>query len=384
MYSLDCELGSTVFIPFCVNDTGGSAADGSSPVADVRLCGAAADAAPVYSPTVTGPLSHANYGDGLYEVPVACTEGNGFAAGNYYTVYAGATVDTETPQAALAIIRVVAAGDSLHSGAARVMDAVPDAAAGAAGGLAIVGSEMDLVDAPNSTALEAIDTILSGTHGSGAWGGAAGSGANTVTVTVQTSGGTVYSGVTVSINNQTETGTAYTVQTNSLGQAVFYLDTGNWRAIAAQSREQGGGATNFTVDGAESVTVTVTALSVPAAASADNYLLYGYERKVEADAAFGASGVTVQVVSVSPAGQTDATANACRRVMGTSYVTDSAGLWSFEIAKTLADSRLKLKFSWTDSGGAAREEQWQANIAASAANASDQIAWADLSPSKTR
>ena len=229
-----------------------------------------------------------------------------------------------------------------------------------------------------------IDTQLSGTHGAGTWGGAAGSGSRTVVVTVQTSGGTVYANVPVTMNNQAETGTSYTLLTNSLGQCTFYLTDGDWRAIAAGTNLQSGGATNYTVNGPESVTVTVTAVTVPATTSAANYLLYGYERKVEADAAFGASGVTVKVLSVDSAGQYDAAANACRRIMGTSYATDANGLWSFEIAKTLADRRLKLQFTWTDAGSVVQTEEWQATILASAVNGSDQIAWADLSPTKTR
>jgi hypothetical protein len=137
-----------------------------------------------------------------------------------------------------------------------------------------------------------------------------------------------------------------------------------------------------TVDGAEAVTVTVTAATIPAPVSTANYLLYGYARKLEADAAFGAAGMTVQVVSVSSAGQVDATANATRAIMGTSYSTDSTGLWSFEIAKALAGQRLKLKFAWTDSSSVSQDETWEAEILAAQANGSDQIAWADLSPAK--
>lgn len=210
----------------------------------------------------------------------------------------------------------------------------------------------------------------------------AGTGANTVTVTVATAGGVVYEGIRVSCTNAAETASPLVQYTDSSGQVTYHLDAGPWRIIAATTAAQSGGHTDVTVDGAESVTVTVTAANIPAATSADNYLLYGYERKVEGDAAFGAAGVTVQVLRIDAAGQTDATANACRRIMGTSYSTDASGLWSMEIAKALADARLTLKFSWTDAAGATRTETWQGLIAASAANATDQIAWADLALSK--
>lgn len=118
----DVELEGTAYFPFAVNDTGGSAIDGSSPLFDVRLCGAAANAAPVYSGTPTGPLSHANYSDGLYECAIPATAANGFSAGNVYEVYVTITADGETPAACVGMLKVVASGDSLHSAAARVMD----------------------------------------------------------------------------------------------------------------------------------------------------------------------------------------------------------------------------------------------------------------------
>ena len=231
--------------------------------------------------------------------------------------------------------------------------------------------------------VEQIDTQLSGTHGAGSWlSGAGGSGANTVVVTVQTAGGTTFEGVRVSVNNQTETGSPLVQYTDADGEATFYLDSDDWRAIAGADGAQSGGATNFTVDGAEAVTVTVTAVTLPATTDPDNYLLYGYARKLEADAAFGAAGMTVKVLRVDPGGQVDAAADATRAIMGTSYSTNAAGLWSFEIAQALAGYRLKLQFAWTDADSVVQTEEWEAEILASAANESDQIAWADLSPAK--
>jgi hypothetical protein len=91
----------------------------------------------------------------------------------------------------------------------------------------------------------------------------AGGGANTVTVTVRTAGGVVFSGVKVSAGNQTETNTPLVQYTNALGQVVFYCDAGAWRYIAAASAAQSGGATNVTVDGAEAVTITVPKNATP-------------------------------------------------------------------------------------------------------------------------
>ena len=102
-----------------------------------------------------------------------------------------------------------------------------------------------------------------------------GPGTNTVTVTV-TDGTTVYEGVRVTVNNQTETGLPEMLLTDENGQAVFYRANGDWRAIAADNGSQGGGATNFTVDGPESVTITVTAAAPPTPAPAGYCNVYCY------------------------------------------------------------------------------------------------------------
>jgi hypothetical protein len=104
--------------------------------------------------------------------------------------------------------------------------------------------------------------------------GASGSGLRTVTVTVRTAGGVVYEGVKVTVNNQTETGSALVVYTDENGQAICYLNDGPWRVLAAANGYQGGGATNFTVNGPEAVVVTVVATTLPAAAAAGYCTVY--------------------------------------------------------------------------------------------------------------
>ena len=91
-------LEDTVYFGFASNATSGSADDGATPLFDVRLGGAAASAAPVLSGTPT-LLTHANYSAGCYEVAVAATAANGFAAGSTYLVFVTLTVDSQTPAA---------------------------------------------------------------------------------------------------------------------------------------------------------------------------------------------------------------------------------------------------------------------------------------------
>ena len=90
------ELGSTIYFWFAGNDTSGSGGDGASPAADVRLAGAAADAAPVFSPTPV-LLNHVNYPAGCYEIAIAATTGNGFAINNTYAVFSTLAIDAQNP-----------------------------------------------------------------------------------------------------------------------------------------------------------------------------------------------------------------------------------------------------------------------------------------------
>ena len=90
------SIDDTVYFWFAGNDTSGSGGDGASPAADVRLAGAAADAAPVYSPTPV-LLSNAGYPAGAYEVAIVASAGNGFAVDNTYAVFCTLAIDAQNP-----------------------------------------------------------------------------------------------------------------------------------------------------------------------------------------------------------------------------------------------------------------------------------------------
>src|SRR3990167_205650 len=96
-------LEDTVFMGFGSNNTAGSAADGTTPLYYVRLGGAAASAAPVFSGTPT-LLTHADYPPGSYEIAPPMTAANGCAAGNTYLVFSTLTVDGQTPGACIGSI----------------------------------------------------------------------------------------------------------------------------------------------------------------------------------------------------------------------------------------------------------------------------------------
>jgi len=86
------EIGDTVYFWFAANTTAGTAGDGATPLYDVRLAGAASDAAPTASGTPT-LLTHANYTDGLHEIAIDTT---GQAAGEY-AVFCTLTISSVNP-----------------------------------------------------------------------------------------------------------------------------------------------------------------------------------------------------------------------------------------------------------------------------------------------
>lgn len=98
-------LEDTVYFGFGANLLSGAAGDGATPLFDVRLGGGAAGDAPILSGTPT-LLTHANYTDGCYEVAVAATAVNGFAAGNTYLVFVSLTIDSVTPAACIGTFKL--------------------------------------------------------------------------------------------------------------------------------------------------------------------------------------------------------------------------------------------------------------------------------------
>jgi hypothetical protein len=85
--------------------------------------------------------------------------------------------------------------------------------------------------------------------------GGTGLGSRTITVTVTNDLSELLEDVSVTIANQTETTTiAGPLRTNENGICIFYLnDSTNYRAIPKSGNNRTGGATNFTVSGATSV-----------------------------------------------------------------------------------------------------------------------------------
>ena len=192
-------LEDTVYFWFAANDTAGSGNDGATPVYDVRLAGAAADAAPVLSGNAT-LLSHANYPAGAHEVAIAATTANGFAAGSTYGVFCTLLVDSQNPtgfigsftlgpvvadvMAILGTALTETAGGYLAAAFKKLFDvetptgtinSLPAAIPGAAGGLFIAGTNAPVTISGSGNALTLTSTGANG-HGLAATGNGNGNG----------------------------------------------------------------------------------------------------------------------------------------------------------------------------------------------------------------
>ena len=245
------ELGTTVYLHFAVNDTEGSAADGSSPAVAVRRCGDSASADPVLTPTPV-LLSASAYPNGCYEVAVEATEENGFAAGETYAVFATVSVDDEDPVGLIGEFAVVAEGASYTS-------------------------VTNIANVVNQTLTEY--------HGAGSWvSSVAGGGANTVTLTMRDENNDPVPGVRLAVRNSSETTLVAVAITDEDGRAELQLDDGTYKvrygpAYAAggpEGRGLGGGywfdgnPYLLTVSGATEATFSCQAIS-----TADAGLTYG-------------------------------------------------------------------------------------------------------------
>lgn len=108
-----------------------------------------------------------------------------------------------------------------------------------------------------------IDTQLSGTHGSGAWGPAGASGARTITVTVRDSATLAnLPDALVTVKDSTNTTTVDQKRTDANGQAVFSLDDATYKvSVVAQPGYSSLAAQTLVVDGNETVTYSLDPLA---------------------------------------------------------------------------------------------------------------------------
>jgi len=181
------EIADTVYFWFAANDTDGDAGDGATPLYDVRLAGAASDAAATASGTPT-LLSSANYAAGIHEIAIDTT---GYAAGEY-AVFCTLTISTVNPSGFCGSFKLRTAGTaaidtntvSIANGgitavsiAASALDdkgnwntttpnvVVPDAAGTASTLLGVNGASLTAINLPNQT-MDIVGNITGNLSGS--------------------------------------------------------------------------------------------------------------------------------------------------------------------------------------------------------------------------
>ena len=254
---------------------------------------------------------------------------------------------------------------------------------------AIAGDEMDLVDAPNATAITAIqkdlalEATLTAMKGAG-WTDETlvslqasielltGGGANTVTVTASNGSGTLANGVPVTVTDASDN-TVGVLTTNALGVATFYLDDGDYTFVTGTTTSWAGSSTDATVSGATAVALTLTAQAIPAAGSAAVYLLYYYATD-ENGALVGENERYLRVTAAMPTH--DAANNLILSTEKQAVGSTSGGLISFDCPKTVTWMRIEIQ--WDNELGDQGTEEYEFAIDSDEANASDQISIADL------
>ncbi len=148
------SLGETIHFWFAANDTGGSAADGATPLFYVRLAGDDAGAAPVLSGTPT-LLTHVNYPAGIHEVAVVATIGNGFST-NTYMVACTLLVDSENPGGIVGSFTLKAASSTVDPTVQEMLTGGVGTSTYAGGAVASVTAGVTLAaDAMDAAALKA-------------------------------------------------------------------------------------------------------------------------------------------------------------------------------------------------------------------------------------
>lgn len=211
-----------------------------------------------------------------------------------------------------------------------------------------------------------------------------GTGAAAITLTVQ-KGGVATEGVPVTL--QCSGGT--NVQTTGVaGTVVFYQDDGSWTYTIEDHAAYTGSTGTVVVAGGVVTSpaggiLTITALSLPTPASADNYVIWATEESLDGASRAVAAEVVVKVVDCADTALYTAADGVARRLKGTTVTTDANGQWSFNIAKRSVEdgTQITLLRTWTTGDGG--EVKTFAKMDASKATANDQIAWTAWGPRDT-
>ena len=187
--------------------------------------------------------------------------------------------------------------------ATREYEMVYQVAAGGYQGMAYETWKFDLM----GVATEAKQDTIIATGGPGPWtSGGAGSGANTVVVTITDALAVPVLGLGVTIWNSDESAVIAGQVTDALGQVTFYLDDGTYVANTPDTPAWSGSSNALVVSGATTDTFAVTANAITPPLDPTLCRVYAYMREIEGGTVLGADEGTLNVVALRsrPSGAT--------------------------------------------------------------------------------
>jgi len=252
------------------------------------------------------------------------------------------------------------------------------------------GAQMDLVDAPNATAVAAVqdglarETTLAAIKGAGwtdetlesisaAIAAAAGSGARTLTFTLSDGAGTVAGSLRTHVEDADGNLVAGPRTTSALGIVTYYLDDGTYYLVSADTAAWTGASNAVVVTASAAVAITLAVKALPPPPAPGKYVVI-INAADEHDVAVGAAGRSYQVTRVLPAA--DATNDLVRSTERDPVVTDANGQASFEIGQTVES--LEVLESWADAAGVARSRTLHLSGFADAADDDGYVQLADV------
>lgn len=210
-----------------------------------------------------------------------------------------------------------------------------------------------------------VDTALTASHGAGLWSSSAGSGANTVTLTIDDGTDPVV-GVNVVIKNAAETATVAGPQTtDSDGQVVFNLDDGTYHAIVVSTPAYDTlAAQTLTVSGTTTDTYSLTAFDAGSPTEPSQCRVYDWLYNA-AGTAQASVAITFTPVTRDPSDIAHGSDTLTLRDVAVTATTDSEGYFTADLYRS---SEIGNRRYWVEVG----EKKWQIEVpdAASATLAS--------------
>ncbi|HUU97226.1 MAG TPA: hypothetical protein VM487_15925 [Phycisphaerae bacterium] len=303
----------------------------------------------------------------------------------------GARVDagTDNSWAGYATLPIVVPGDEMD-----LVDAPNSTAVTAIqSGLSTLaaGAEMDLVDAPNATAVTAIQSglALEGADGDTLEtlsdqidGVGAGGGSYVVTRTIKDVGGNAVASLKTTIQGDSagaaDGNVIATAITTSSGSVTFNLDAGTYHLLTPSTGVWQASDTTLTITGNDTDEIEITAQTLPAPSAADKYVII-VNCADEFGDLVGASTWTLKVTDVEPRGL--GTANLVQLTEENPKTSDGDGQIAFEISQET--TRLSVEISVLTAASRTWTQRITVNVDGSLANDDDQIYLADLMTSAT-